>query len=74
MRVQRIDKAPITNFDVFQQIKDAVFGPETTMISVLPAQSDLAENIGNVYHFFTYTGIDVPKLKDYYFYTKNNTK
>ena len=72
MRVQRIDKQPITNFDTFQQIKDAVFGLETTMISVLPAQNDLAEHTTNTYHFFTYTGLDAPKLKDYYFYPKNS--
>ncbi len=69
MRVQRIDKQPITNFDTFQQIKNAVFDTEITMISVLPAESELAEHTNNMYHFFTYPGIEAPKLKEYYFYT-----
>lgn len=67
IRIRRLDKQPIHNWEHIQKIKNHILGEETIAIEVYPKQSQLI-NGSNTYHLFTWSGIAVPDLKSLYTY------
>lgn len=72
MRVQRVDKTPILNFDIFTEIKNKLIGKDVTVIHILPATKDVAER--DFYHFFACQHFVLPNLNKLYFYTAQKRK
>lgn len=65
LKVRRIDDDPITDFYVFQRIKNRILGDEVVAVQVYPKESDLVDG-SNTYHLWSWQGIEgeVPNLKD----------
>lgn len=69
LRIRRLDDFPITEYNIFQQIKNHFLGNEVVAIQVFPKTSDYIDNT-NTYHLFSWDGIDVPNLKTMYKYNR----
>ncbi len=69
IRIRRIDNLPITEYQIFQDIKNHFWGADTVAVQVFPKQSDYIDN-SNTYHLFTWENIDVPNLKTMYQYNR----
>ena len=60
--VQRHDDTPIPNhWRELQNIKNEIFGPETTAIEYFPAESELVDE-HNIYWFWIFPDGDLPKI------------
>jgi len=69
LRIRRLDDLPITEYSIFQQIKNYFLGEEVVAVQVFPKASDYIDN-SNTYHLFSWEGIEVPNLKTMYQYNK----
>ena len=69
LRIRRLDDLPITEYLIFQEIKNEFFGKDAVAVQVFPKESDYIDNT-NTYHLFSWEGIDVPNLKSMYMYNK----
>lgn len=69
LRIRRLDDLPITEYLIFQEIKNEFLGKEAVAVQVFPKASDYIDNT-NTYHLFSWEGIDVPNLKTMYMYNK----
>jgi hypothetical protein len=69
VRIRRLDDRPVTEYSIFQQIKNHFLGREVVAVQVFPKMSDYIDN-SNTYHLFSWDGIDVPNLKTMYKYNK----
>jgi len=69
LRIRRLDDLPITEYSIFQQIKNHFLGEEVVAVQVFPKASDYIDN-SNTYHIFSWVGIEVPNLKTMYQYNK----
>jgi len=69
LRIRRLDDLPITEYGIFQQIKNHFLGEEVLAVQVFPKASDYIDN-SNTYHLFSWEGIEVPNLKTMYKYKK----
>lgn len=69
LRIRRLDDLPITEYGIFQQIKNHFLGEEVVAVQVFPKASDYIDN-SNTYHLFSWEGIEVPNLKTMYQYNK----
>jgi hypothetical protein len=67
MRIRRLDDLPISDFTLFQNLKNHFFGDEVEGIQVFPKKSNYVDNT-NTYHIFTWIGIETPDLKKMYEY------
>jgi len=69
LRIRRLDDMPVTEYGIFQKIKNHFLGEEVVAVQVFPKASDYIDN-SNTYHLFSWGGIDVPNLKTMYKYNK----
>ena len=60
LSIKRLDKKPINDWQLFQDIKNAICGKEAEAIQMYPAESRLV-NTANQYHLFVFeTGYFIP--------------
>ncbi len=69
IRIRRLDDKPISDFVVFQQIKNEFIGKESEAVQVFPKISNYIDN-SNTYHLFSWPEMELPNLKEMYHYTK----
>ena len=67
LRIRRLDNQPISDFVVFQKIKNEFLGDEVEAVQVFPKVSNYVDN-SNTYHLFSWKEMSVPNLKEMYIY------
>lgn len=50
--IQRIDKEPIRDWDIIQEIKNIIVGNETDAVELFPAESRKVDAVDNQYHLW----------------------
>jgi len=67
IRIRRKDNKAMTDYKIFQDIKNKFLGEEKVAVQIFPKVSNYVDNT-NTYHVFSWEGIEVPNLKELYTY------
>ena len=70
LRIRRLDRLPINNWELIQSIKNDLLGVDSIAIEIYPKESELI-NFGPTRHIWTWDNIEdfaLPNLKELYTY------